>query len=260
MIARDHGVVFELDAASITTSYQAPATVTADQYASRVQRRRFSLVGTLVGGTAITGAKLKMQASRDGVTWYDVVSVDDGTGSSAVEHTYSPVSTSITGSLYTDGGFPFLRIAAKATGGAGTTAESFAISALDAVIAPTITSAMLADDSVVEAKIADGAVATAKLADAAVETAKLADDNVTAAKLDDAALRFSAFTGKSGTGACTLTGAAVGDVVLGVVNLTDGGNASSSFESTITVVNQIQQSSASDLSTKKFSVLLLKRG
>jgi hypothetical protein len=68
---------------------------------------------------------------------------------------------------------------------------------------------------------------------------------------------FLGYTGKNGAGACTCTGARVGDKVAGTVNMTDGGTASSLFESTITVANQIQQSSATDLSAKKFSVLLL---
>ena len=41
------------------------------------------------------------------------------------------------------------------------------------------------------------------------------------------------------------------------VNITDGTLALGDFEATITVVDQIQQSSAVDLSTKKFTVLLL---
>jgi hypothetical protein len=67
------------------------------------------------------------------------------------------------------------------------------------------------------------------------------------------------FTGRNGAGACTLTGAAVGDKVCGmVINETDVSDGSSGFEATITVVDQIQQSSASDLSTKKFSVMLIR--
>jgi hypothetical protein len=71
------------------------------------------------------------------------------------------------------------------------------------------------------------------------------------------ALRFFGAVGHNGVGAVTLTGAKVGDVVIGVVNVTDGASLSSSFESKITVADQIQQSSVSDLSTKKLSVLLV---
>lgn len=58
--------------------------------------------------------------------------------------------------------------------------------------------------------------------------------------------------GKNGTGALALTGTAVGDAVLSVINVTDGGasaDVSSSYETTITVENQIQQSAATDFST-----------
>lgn len=110
------------------------------------------------------------------------------------------------------------------------------------------------------AEIANGAVTAAKLASDAVETAKIKDANVTAAKLASAALWFSGFTGHNGAGACTLTGAKVGDVVAGVVNITDGGNAGALYESVVTVADQVQQSSASDLSTKLFSVLLIRKG
>lgn len=77
--------------------------------------------------------------------------------------------------------------------------------------------------------------------------------------IDAEALELIGFTGRNGAGAITLTGAAVGDVVIGVANVTDGADDSSGFETAITVVNQIQQSSASDLSTKKYAALLLAR-
>lgn len=83
---------------------------------------------------------------------------------------------------------------------------------------------------------------------------------VTAANLDTTALVLTGYSGKNGAGACTLTGAKVGDVVMGVLSITDGGSAAANFEAVITVAGQIQQSSASDLSTKKFSTLLLKKG
>lgn len=65
-------------------------------------------------------------------------------------------------------------------------------------------------------------------------------------------------TGSNGAGAVTLTGAAVGDAVLGVAGLTDTDERTASFEATITVNDQIQQSSTDDLSTKKLVVLLKK--
>jgi hypothetical protein len=63
-------------------------------------------------------------------------------------------------------------------------------------------------------------------------------------------------TGKNGAGAITLTGAKVGDNVISVVNLSTPADASASFEDTITVADQIQQSSASDLSAVKYLVTL----
>lgn len=53
-----------------------------------------------------------------------------------------------------------------------------------------------------------------------------------------------AVTGLSAAGAVTLTGAAVGDTVVSVTNLTTPGDASSSFETTISVANQIQESAS----------------
>lgn len=64
------------------------------------------------------------------------------------------------------------------------------------------------------------------------------------------------FTGNNGAGACTATGLAVGDKVLGVAGLTTVGLAASSFEATITVVNQIQQSAVGDLSTINYLALV----
>jgi hypothetical protein len=88
-------------------------------------------------------------------------------------------------------------------------------------------------------------------------TAMLANKAVTGPKLDEAALNGLVFTGKNGAGACTLTGAKVGDKVLMLTNLTDASAGKADFESTITVADQIQQSSASNYSAKKFSVLLV---
>lgn len=88
-------------------------------------------------------------------------------------------------------------------------------------------------------------------------TAMLADNAVTGPKLASTALNGLVFTGRNGAGACTLTGAKVGDKVVLLANVTDGSEGKAAFESTITVADQIQQSSASDLSAKKFVVLLV---
>lgn len=90
-----------------------------------------------------------------------------------------------------------------------------------------------------------------------VVTAMLATKAVTGVKLDEAALNGLVFTGAAAPGACTLTGAKVGDKVVSLVNITDGTSDKAKFENTITVADQIQQSSSDNLSTKKFSVLLV---
>ena len=72
-------------------------------------------------------------------------------------------------------------------------------------------------------------------------------------------MMLGSFTGKNLAGACTLTGAKVGDKVLGVAGATAGvvGFKASSFESTITVADQIQQTAAADLSSNLYTVLLI---
>ncbi|HQF64011.1 MAG TPA: hypothetical protein PLT26_16050 [Anaerolineaceae bacterium] len=64
------------------------------------------------------------------------------------------------------------------------------------------------------------------------------------------------FAGHNGAGACTATGVAVNDVIFGVAGLTDVGQADASFEAVVTVADQIQQASASDLSLKNFVALV----
>ena len=72
-------------------------------------------------------------------------------------------------------------------------------------------------------------------------------------------IKTISFDGKNNTGACTAVGAVAGMKVLGVFGLTAGalGNAAASFEATITVNDQIQQSSASDLSLNDYVAVLL---
>ncbi len=71
--------------------------------------------------------------------------------------------------------------------------------------------------------------------------------------------KLGSFTGNNGAGACTLTGAAVGDRVIGIAGLSTGalGFADASFEATITVADQIQQSNAGNLSANNYLVALL---
>jgi hypothetical protein len=72
-------------------------------------------------------------------------------------------------------------------------------------------------------------------------------------------LKVISFDGKNGAGACTATGAVIGDLVLAVFGITGDalGAAGASFETAITVVDQIQQSSASNLSANDYVALLL---
>jgi hypothetical protein len=60
------------------------------------------------------------------------------------------------------------------------------------------------------------------------------------------------FNGGSGAGACILPGAQVGEIVVGVINVTTRGSEASSFETTISKAGQIQQTSASNLSANQY--------
>lgn len=85
----------------------------------------------------------------------------------------------------------------------------------------------------------------------------LATDAVGGVALAASAIRTIAVTGKNGAGACTATGAKVGDKVIAMMNVTDQTVDNSKFESTITVADQIQQSNAGDLSAKKYFLQLV---
>lgn len=84
------------------------------------------------------------------------------------------------------------------------------------------------------------------------------DFGLTAALVQlQAASKILTFIGRSGTGACTLLGARVGDVVAGLVAIAgSSGSATSSFESVITKADEIQQTSASDLSAITYKLRL----
>lgn len=76
-----------------------------------------------------------------------------------------------------------------------------------------------------------------------------------------AKLDVISFTGKNGAGACTVTGLKVNDVILSVTGVASGekGDQSASFETVVTVADQIQQSSESDLSTKVYLAFVLRK-
>jgi hypothetical protein len=74
--------------------------------------------------------------------------------------------------------------------------------------------------------------------------------------LSGASLFGAVAAGHSGVGAITVAGALVGDAVVMVTNMTTPALATSSFESTVSVAGQVQQTSASNLSASTFSFLL----
>jgi len=76
------------------------------------------------------------------------------------------------------------------------------------------------------------------------------------AALSGTSLKYLAFAGRASAGAITVTGLSVGDTVVGIVNLTDGVSSAASFEGTVSVINQLQQTSGTDLSAKKFSIIV----
>lgn len=65
--------------------------------------------------------------------------------------------------------------------------------------------------------------------------------------------------GAAAAGPITATGAKVGDVVSLAYNITDGTLDTAAFETTVTVANQIQQTSASNLSAKNYLFLVLRQ-
>jgi hypothetical protein len=92
-----------------------------------------------------------------------------------------------------------------------------------------------------------------------VALANLGDNTVLGAKIHSGFAKILVANGRNGAGAVTLVGAGLNDVVIGVLNLSDLAVGSASFEGAITVAGQVQQSSASDLSTKVFAFFLLDR-
>lgn len=68
------------------------------------------------------------------------------------------------------------------------------------------------------------------------------------------------FTGSNGAGPCTATGLAVSDVIFGVAGLTTVGQADGSFEAVVSVADQIQQSSESNLSAENYQALVYRPG
>lgn len=83
-----------------------------------------------------------------------------------------------------------------------------------------------------------------------------ADASVTGPKLGAGAVKTVQTVGRNGAGNITVNGLAAGDVILFAQNVTDGGNATTSFTGTIASANTLAQLSASDLSAKTFLLTL----
>ena len=97
---------------------------------------------------------------------------------------------------------------------------------------------------------------------ASITGTSLASNSITAHKIDPVAFRLLVFTGVDASGApdvATVTGAKAGDVVIGIVNLTDATSATANFGPTSLNNNTLPQLSA-DLSVKSLVVLLLSKG
>lgn len=82
-------------------------------------------------------------------------------------------------------------------------------------------------------------------------------------KFDDnfKAIQPFSFSGAAAAGACTATGLNVGDVILSVTGLASAtaGDQSANFETVVSVDDQIQQSSASNLSSNVYLALVLRK-
>jgi hypothetical protein len=113
----------------------------------------------------------------------------------------------------------------------------------------TLGSAQIQNNAVTTTKIADGAVTTPKIADGAVTTAKIADGDVTGRKINTPFLKTITIAPNL-PGAIACPGASIGDETLCVLLVDPNGagaglatiaNAGASFQSAITIANQIQQ-------------------
>jgi hypothetical protein len=104
---------------------------------------------------------------------------------------------------------------------------------------------------------------TNAIADGAVTTAKLASGAATLPKIGIAGIKCLSAAGKNGSGAVTLTGAAIGDRLVAVFGAPTAGGAlavkvpGTDFEAAMTVVDQIQQLSASNLSANTYVFILI---
>lgn len=102
-------------------------------------------------------------------------------------------------------------------------------------------------------------ISSAEIPAGTITLADIAAGVISGAKLTATFAKLMSFTGSNGAGACTATGLAVGDRVVALVGITSGnyGNKASLFESVVTVADQIQQSSVSNLSAVSYVALVI---
>lgn len=100
-----------------------------------------------------------------------------------------------------------------------------------------------------------------EVAAGSINTSEIAAGTVTGAKLSSNLFKVLKVVGHSGAGACTATGSLVGERILACFGAPTAGGAlveaAASFESAVTVNDQIQQSSASNLSTNTYIFVLV---
>src|SRR5512138_3105003 len=99
--------------------------------------------------------------------------------------------------------------------------------------------------------------------DASAGTTTLKGGSVALTKIGLTGIKCLAAAGKNGAGAVTLTGAAVGDRLVAVFGAPTAGGAleakvpGTDYEAAVTVENQIQQASASNLSANTYVFILI---
>jgi hypothetical protein len=99
--------------------------------------------------------------------------------------------------------------------------------------------------------------------DASAGTTTLGPGAVTLPKIDPTGIKCLTAAGKNGAGAVALAGAAIGDRLVAVIGAPTAGGAletkvpGTDFEAAVTVADQIQQVSATNLSTKTYVFILI---